>query len=287
MSNQTNQPTIPPRTFETAVELPLPIERVWEAIATGDELARWFPLSASVTPGPTGTVTWSWGEGMAGTSAIEVWDPPRRLRIGLDQPGPWSGGPTDGAGPWHVTTDFILEGRGGVTVLRLVQSGFGTGRGWDDDYDSISNGWKFELRSLRHYLSRHAGKDRAVAWERGSAGDRPAAEVWALLTGPRGLCREGTIAGLAPGAPYRVRLADGEWIEGEVVLNNPGRSFVGTVRGAGEALLRMEIETSCPPGPFFWMSFWGDARPAAGAWGRRLKGILDGLFPPASNGGAR
>ena len=48
--------------------------------------------------------------------------------------------------------------------MRLVHSGFGAGAEWDDEFDSISNGWKFERRGLRHYLQRHFGKDRRVAW---------------------------------------------------------------------------------------------------------------------------
>ena len=43
------------RAVEKVIELNAPIEAVWKALTDGQELARWFPLEARVTPGKGGT----------------------------------------------------------------------------------------------------------------------------------------------------------------------------------------------------------------------------------------
>jgi hypothetical protein len=42
-------------------------------------------------------------------------------------------------------------------VLRVVHAGFGIGAEWDEEYDGTVRGWRYKLRGLRHYLSRHGG----------------------------------------------------------------------------------------------------------------------------------
>ena len=72
--------------------------------------------------GAGGSVTMSWGEFWSGTSAIQVWEPNRRLRAvdtGRDSKGRVV----------EIAVDYYIEGQGGKTMLRL--------------------------RGLRHYLPRH------------------------------------------------------------------------------------------------------------------------------------
>ena len=38
-----------------------PPDIVWKALAEAEELARWFPLEARVTPGVGGSIWLSWG----------------------------------------------------------------------------------------------------------------------------------------------------------------------------------------------------------------------------------
>lgn len=221
----------------------------------------------------------SWGEGMEGASQITIWDPPRRLRTANTVEGPWSPGEVEKPGPVEIAVEYHLQARaGGGTVLRLVHSGFGRGSAWDNEYDSISNGWKYELRSLKHYLERHRGEERRIVYERATA-KLPRREAWDLITGSGGLCAEGAIAGLAPGDSYRVRTAAGDVLAGTVLVNNPPRSFVGTVADLDDALLRIEVE----PGdamvqPFAWMSIWGAKREQAASLAGSWRGVLDRLF---------
>lgn len=43
------------RRIEKEIEINAPLEDVWKALTDANELARWFPLEARVTPGPGGT----------------------------------------------------------------------------------------------------------------------------------------------------------------------------------------------------------------------------------------
>ena len=157
------------RAIEVTLEIAAPVESVWKAITDPKELERWFPLQARVTPGVGGEVFMSWGPPWEGGSRIEAWDENRRLRTrGFLEHGDAS------------MVEYTLEAKGGKTLLRLVHSGFAKGGDWEDElFGGTERGWRYELRSLRHYLERHAGKPRLTLWPkasvRGSAADGVAA----------------------------------------------------------------------------------------------------------------
>jgi hypothetical protein len=92
-----------------------------------------------------------------------------------------------------------------------VHSGFGSSRDWDDEFDGVSSGWQFELRSLRYYLERHKGRDRKVASARLSAPVRES-EVWRRLLSPGGFTL--TSGAMETGSPYALRCATGDTFSG-------------------------------------------------------------------------
>jgi uncharacterized protein YndB with AHSA1/START domain len=140
------------RKMEKEIRIAAPADVVWKALTDGEALTRWFPLDARVTPGKGGKIWMSWGPGFEGESKIEIWEPGRHLRK-VQVPGATE----EGSARTPLATDFYLEGEGGSTILRLVQSGFGEGSEWDDEYDSIDVGWGLYLKNLRHDLERHPG----------------------------------------------------------------------------------------------------------------------------------
>jgi uncharacterized protein YndB with AHSA1/START domain len=141
-----------PKKIEKEIRIAAPTDVVWKALTEGEELTKWFPLDARVTPGKGGKIWMSWGPGFEGESRIEIWEPGRHLRK-VQAPGATEKEAT--RTPFVV--DFYLEGEGGSTILRLVQSGFGEGQEWADEYDAIDTGWGLYLKNLRHYLERHRG----------------------------------------------------------------------------------------------------------------------------------
>ncbi len=260
------------RSIDTTLEIAAPVESVWTAISDPRELERWFPLEARVTPGEGGEVFMSWGPPWEGSSRIDAWEENRRLRTrGFLEHGDAS------------MVEYTLEAHGGSTVLRLVHSGFAEGGDWEDElFGGTERGWRYELRSLRHYLERHAGQDRVVTWPKAPVRGA-AAETWRRLLGRDGLVREGRIDGLAEGARYRIVAASGDVFEGTVVVNDPPYEFAGTVSGMNDALLSLRTHEAAGPeqkaghAAGLFVSTWGVPRPDVEALGERWRRLLDAL----------
>lgn len=129
------------RKFEMELELAAPAERVWEVIASKEGIQSWFAPEARVTPGAGGEVWISWGSGMEGASAIEVWDPNRHLRYSSPR----------GEGRDPNVVDFTIEAKSGdKTILRLVNSGFGADASFDAEVESTSRAWPLFMLLAKH-----------------------------------------------------------------------------------------------------------------------------------------
>ena len=150
------------RSIEVAVEIGATVEEVWQALTDADELMRWFPLTAEVTPGEGGSMRWAWDDGWSWVSTIERWEPGRVLGLGNRDQRPFDAHgqplPAGQVAPANLAMEFTLESDGGITRLRLIHSGFGQGAAWDDELDGVSVGWQSELASLKHYLEHHRGR---------------------------------------------------------------------------------------------------------------------------------
>jgi uncharacterized protein YndB with AHSA1/START domain len=241
------------RAFRTAIDLDATPDQVWRALTDAEELVRWFSPAARVTPGEGGTMLWSWGYGEDWITRIDAWVPGRLLGLVQDEARPYDAQgnplPPGEVEPARIAMEFTLETVQGRTRLRLVHSGFGNGAAWDAEVDGISEGWQAELRSLRHYLRRHRGRDRRSA--RGLVDTAlPRDAAWARLTGPGGYR-------LSPAAPregerYEVVTPGGTRYSGTVQLNLPGQTLAGTI---------VELEDG-----WFRLLTWRDARGHTGVW---------------------
>lgn len=202
-----------------------PIDAVWRALADAEGLNRWFSVDARVEPGVGGKVWVSWGPGSEGESRIEIWEPNKRLRMVVD------------GLPVPFAMEYFLEARGGATVLRLVNSGFGAGADWDDQYHATDGGWQYFLFNLQHYLERHAGTPRGLAYERRVL-TRPGDEVRRALIAALGLP-----AGAEPaaGAPIALDLG-GERLTGTLVQSSPPEHLCTALPGLNDATLFFELE---------------------------------------------
>jgi len=263
----------PARKVEISIEVDAPLEAVWKALTDGEELARWFPLAARVAPGPGGSIWMSWGSPWEGEAKIEIWEPNRRLRLLEPPPKPDS---------IPVALEYTLESRGGKTVLRLVHT-FGTGADWEEEYfDSTSRGWQFMFANLRHYLERHAGTPRQVAWPRWRvSGD--AEEIWSKLAGPAGSA--------APGSRFRLEAAAGEPLEGTVNFFVPPRSLCVTVKKLNDALLWVHLEKSeVGYEIWLWLSAYGfspaEIKSLEARWQAQLQRLFPEGQPPSAPGDA-
>lgn len=252
-----------------------PIGAVWKAITEADELVRWFPLECKVTPGAGGSIWFSWKSMSIGEAQIEIWEPQQRLRTYWEMPSP------DGSGAMaRVSDEYTLSARGSATTLRLASSGFGSHSSWDGMYDSIRRGWNFELRGLQHYLERHRGKDRAVAWIQQKAAI-PFDRVLDRLMGADGFNSQPSWRTLRAGARWAATNVDGSPLTGEALHVDPTGLIVIRLEQWNGALLRIEKE-SCSPGEhgglWLWFSIY-EASPDVAAdlerrWSERCARLL-------------
>ncbi len=254
----------PTRSVEREIEIAAPAGAVWKALTDARELTRWFPLEARVTPGPGGAIWMRWDASETVDDRIEVWSPERHLKS-VGQAGSWAG----------IATDYYLRGKGGGTVLRVVSSGFGADA-TDDVEQGFGYGWDFELRGLRHYLERHRGADRAVAWAR--ARHTPGYEqAWARLTGPGGFFGAGLPAA-EPGQRCALATAAGDSLDGVVMLRQPPYQFAAVIEGWNDALLRAHLYGGTA---MVWMSAYGVPEARVKEQERRWQESLSGLFSGA------
>ncbi len=228
-------------------------EDVWAALTTVHGLKQWFVVDARIDPKVGGNIWISWGPGSEGEAPIHAWEPNRHFgwteNYGDDEEGR----------PIRVLVDFEIEGRDGHTTLRLVQSGFTAGGGWDEMYDALTDGWTYFLFNLSHYLGRHGGKPRGLAWKRAKTDlDRKAAWDRLLTTG---LVHAGN------GGDAGAVTLEAE-TPAQIVSSRPGYHFAATLPELDDALLFVEVEGKHIG---FWLSTYGLAAERVGA----LQGVLE------------
>ncbi len=262
------------RRHEHEFEIAVSPEAVWKAITDARELTSWFPLAAEVEPGPGGQIVYDWGEGFRGACRIESWEPPRHLRtswLAFDHP--------TGEDGSRIAVDWFIDGERGRSRLRLVHSGFGPGREWDEEFNGTRRGWAFELRSLKHYLERHAGKARFALWPRRDPKTGPAA-AWVRLFAADGLIRTPLPAGIGAGDPVHLELSTGDRFDGRMLLHAPPQELVLTLDNWNDGLCRLGVE-SCAGATFahVWVSLWDVPEQRALDLDRRLEEALTRLFP--------
>jgi uncharacterized protein YndB with AHSA1/START domain len=271
------------RTIMSEIEIDAPIESVWKALTDAEELTRWFSEEARVTPVVGGSCWVSWGEGQAGESRIEVWEPGRRLVL---RNLPWEA-PEGVASQYDeraaavspMMQEYTLETRGGRTVLRLVDSGIPDSPEWEGMYDGKSRGWQLFFQALRHYLEKHIGKPRSNIVEM-----RPIVgaltDAWKKLTGPEGLAARGSLEGVSEGTHYSVTTSAGDSLEGEVLINMPPKTLTITIENLNDAFLYATLEVmGGTTYLYFSLGTYGMEPEADAELRERWSSLLQRLFP--------
>ena len=172
-----------PRAIDLDIEVPGTPEEVWEAVASGPGITAWF-VPARVDGRLGGTCELDFGPGVGvETARITAWEPPRRLVAEVAA----EGRPA-------FAMEWLVEARdGGTCVVRLINSGFGSGADWDAEYDATEAGWRLFLYNLRLYLTHFPGRRCSSVLVNGHADgpvDRAFGELAAALGLPAG-AREG------------------------------------------------------------------------------------------------
>jgi len=276
------------RAIDLSIVIDAPVEVVWEAISSAEELVRWFPLEAELEPRAGGRLWVSWGEGSEWSSRIDVWEPNRRQRSIVDIPEAMSAeagtvGAAPAAIPVPVAVEYTLEADGGRTVLRLVHSGFSAAAEWDEFFDATQAGWTYFLRHLKHYVERHRGvARRLIRWRRPFT--VACAEMWRMVCDP-------TVLGIgsARGGSWTVPGLPGAKGAGEVWIMREPYTFAGTIPSLDDAVLFVEMEPGADGGRHcgVWLSTYGLDETRCAALQSALDKRLDAILPVGREGSAR
>lgn len=114
--------------------------------------------------------------------------------------------------------DVTIAREGGVTVLRLVNSGFQEGAQWEDEYQGTVSGWHMALALLKLYLENYFGKPKTMIMALRPASFRYE-QLLPFFTTPEGLGRWLTRSGAVgkPGDRCELALKDDGWVTGRVL----------------------------------------------------------------------
>jgi len=236
------------RRIELEIEVPGTPEEVWRAIATGPGISSWYvPHVVEEREGGAASASFGPGPEMQIEGRVAAWEPPHRIVF--------DGG--EGAGGFAF--EWLVEARDqGSCVVRLVNSGFGTGEEWDDQYDAMTEGWKLFLFNLKLHLEHFKGRTATASlpmamWAEGSDG------AWATVVSALGLAEQPAV-----GEHVAVSGADVPPLAGTVVRSEPGKlALLVDSPAPGTAFIAAESYGSVSCGVSVWMYLYGPEGAAA------------------------
>ncbi len=118
-------------------------ERVFAALTSEKELARWFSRKARVKLRKGGEYRLTWESGAMKGKIKSVVAPKRLVVAWHDR--------IDGKS-YDTVARFELKRKDGGTLLRVTHEGFGSGKDWIWLYGAIQSGWAYYLTNLRSVL---------------------------------------------------------------------------------------------------------------------------------------
>jgi hypothetical protein len=128
--------------------------------------------------------------------------------------------------------EWTVAGRaGGTCIVRLVQTGFGSGQDWDDQYDAMSGGWQLFLRNLQLHLLHFHGQTATASLPM-AMWPGPRERAWAALTRHLGIP-------VAPSVGDRIRTSAGE-------AAGDAPTLEGTVVDAASCRLVLLVDQPAP-----------------------------------------
>jgi uncharacterized protein YndB with AHSA1/START domain len=144
------------RSHETIIDVKATPEEVFRAITDPEQIVKWFCTESRVDPRVGGEYHFSWGPGMDGQSTISAWEPGKHFGTYSERSTSYSGkGALDTGVVQRMCVDYYIEALGGgITRLRLVQSGFGPEAAWDDEFTDTKSGWKDFLKKLKELVEK-------------------------------------------------------------------------------------------------------------------------------------
>jgi uncharacterized protein YndB with AHSA1/START domain len=195
--------------------------QVWEAWTDPAKIAQWFVDRATGEPRVGTTYTWFFDK-FNYTMPYEVLEAIPEERFSLY----WSGA---GAAYPPGIIEVKIEREAGITIVRVVNSGFQEDAKWDEQYEGTVSGWQMAMAILKHYLENYFGQPKTLIFAM-----RPAQFSYEQL-----MPFYTTAAGL------------GQWLATSGTIGKFGEQFKFALLDGGEmtgrvlAITRSEVALSC------------------------------------------
>ena len=261
------------RGLDLTIDIDATLEEVWEALTTGEGIARWFAPYAAVTPGEGGSVSIGWDPQEMWSQPITAWEPQRRMQTASEMP--WKDGRMV-----RLAIDYYVEVHGGRVRVRLVHSGFDDSS-WDDYIDGLDAGWSFFLFNLKHALERHRGVDRVQLFARFRTTARDGEDH--PVFGAKGLRVQPPVGGLRPGDACRLSLGNPgvDAVDATVAVRHASRTIAFVVPAWNDALLFVEREGMKETHQLgIWLSLYGVPESTAAPLRQGLADVESALSVP-------
>src|SRR6478609_4664545 len=131
------------RGYAHRIDIAAPPPKVWTVLCGPSLMPLWLGADARIRPQPGGSWSAMLAPGLPREATIDVFEPPRRLRL-IYMPPP--GLPSfDGA----VVDDLLLDEEDGHTVLRLLCSGVPDGGEWGAHFMQLRGAAERALSRLK------------------------------------------------------------------------------------------------------------------------------------------
>ena len=131
------------RGYAHRVDIKASAELVWRALTEPALMMVWCGPGARVTPRASGSYQVRLNSDLDREAHIDVWEPPRRLRLIYLAPREL---PHSEA---VVVDDFIIDAHQGLTVVRLLGSGFPEDQAWEAYGVRVRANWGLALARLK------------------------------------------------------------------------------------------------------------------------------------------
>ncbi len=142
------------RGFAHRIDIAAAPQRVWTALSSPALLPLWLGNDARIRPQAGGSWSGTLAPGFVREAMIDVFEPPRRLRLIYLTPPELD--VFDGA----VVDDFLLDGEGEGTIVRLLCSGIPETQPWAGYFSKSRSTAERALSRLKVLVEQ---RERAVA----------------------------------------------------------------------------------------------------------------------------
>ena len=163
---QTSPVHDPPQQLVIEVEVPAPVQEVWQAFATSEGLSTWLFPGATVDLRPGGDWLVHFPGGSTGGGTIVSFVPEKELVVAALAPDKFP----------HVRADrtravFQFVPRGNSTIVRLTQTGWKSGDEWTRAYEYLAAGNAQLMATLHRRFV-----DGPTDWKKMMGSEKPASK---------------------------------------------------------------------------------------------------------------